>query len=264
MPSFLVIYKLYKSSWQRDQETAIASGLHRAKEAKMRAFHYLLDLEREGYVDGNLFHRIGDCYKDAEGCGRSYVKAIEYYQLGISLVYAPGYMALGNIWWHGFDHAHDSNKAILPLLEAENQGVKDDRILHTLINQLRYSSSPLSDEILGRFKNKGEMALHYCDVLIQRRSPKGYYLKGCIYWDGELVPKDSTKAVSIWEEVDRLGLADSTTYWSSTSLTHAYMYVRSPSLALSLFLSHFLSYLMIYMQIIPSLLRIYYLTNRVC
>lgn len=198
-------------------------GCDQIKADKFKTLSYLLDLEREGYTGGDLLHKIGDTYKDHNGYGRSC--ALEYYQRAIRFSYVPALLALSRFWMTGEDNfPPDRNMAVLALLEAERKGLQDDRILDELVCDLSFNNTPFSDEVLGNFQNKVEMILHYCDVLVQRKSPGGYHLKGFLYWIGDVVPKDQAKAVSIWEEADKLGLVGQNLYCSySSDLSYAYM-----------------------------------------
>lgn len=116
------------------------------------------------------------------------------------------------------DAADDAkDEVVLSILEAEAKGqlMKDDRVLHELINILNdemidYTPKP---HILGKFAHEKEMALHYCDVLIERKSPLGYIGKAEVYngSGSQWYEEDETRAITILEDAVRAGLADTDT-----------------------------------------------------
>lgn len=198
---------------------------HRVKPNHRKAFRYLLDLEREGYVDHWLFRKIGYCYSDYFSPTTNDQTSLRYYNKALSLGYVPVYSEC-----HGRISIFVLSKddVALTLLEAERKGLRDERNLIELIDCLcsRYYYNP-SDKVLGNFKDRYKMALYYCDVLIDRGSPKGYLQKGRIY-SGYYTNKlrDVQKAISVWEEADRAGLAEVTAYSDAkTGLVYVYMYV---------------------------------------
>lgn len=213
------------------------------KDAK-KALIYLIDLEREGCVDGSLFVMIGDYYRDGTGYDPIVSKALEYYHRAVDVGHDPAYLLLYDFWQDQDDNdTYDSDddnyydnkkiqddKALLVLLEAERKGAKHDGILNQVISRLyEMEEDTLSEECLGQFKTKGELLLHYSDLLIERQSPHGYFWKGHIYLYGmHGGNRDPYKAVSIWEEADKLGLASFMTYKQDwTGLIYVYMYVLS-------------------------------------
>lgn len=221
MPSFINIFNLY------------AFGCIGIMANKVKAFNCLLDLEREGYADGGLLHKIGHCYMHGDVCDRSSIKALAYFQRAATFAYAHAYLSMYELWaFDGVNFSCNKNKATLILLEAERKGLNDDRILNYLIYDLRHFNEAPSAKILGRFPDRYAMALHYCDVLILRKSSYGYSLKGDIYWSGDTeIPKDEAKAVSIWNEADRHGFADHHIYCginSGLSYAHRYTFSHSP------------------------------------
>lgn len=210
------------------------------KSAKAKAFLYLLDLEREGCIEGGLFYLIGHGiyrYEVPQAFDQNWRECYQqYYQKAMEADYVPAYLHMSST-----TSSNDPNKPLSILLEAEKEGLKDDRILIELVKYIRRHLRSLDKKLLGeKFENFYEMALYYSDILIQRRSPQGYYLKGLIYWDGDeadriprprgfilrefspvvdvlngfmnYVSRDREKAVSVWEEADRLGLANLATY----------------------------------------------------
>lgn len=183
-------------------------------DAKSR-LQYLLELESKGNTDACLFNAIGECYFEGRGCKTNIFEAFDYYLRAANLGYGPAYVSLHRLWAQGqesidirryFSQHYLFNK----LLKAEEKGVKDDRILDIVVSFL-VSKSPdfiPSEKALGDFKNKTEMALHYCDVLIKRHSPRGYYWKGMIYAYGmKDVPIDEEKALQLWDEAGVVGMA---------------------------------------------------------
>lgn len=164
-----------------------------------------------GSRDGLILHMIGEAYRNGRVCSTDYLKAMEYYHHAIDVGYVPAYVGKSELLWQGGNGiAVDRDKSLLLLVEAEEKavGVKDDLIIKEIFVRLSIHHD-FKPETLGRFRNKGEMSLHYCDILIERGSPSGYYFKGSLYAYGrDGLPEDEAKAVSIWEEADRVGLAD--------------------------------------------------------
>lgn len=207
-------------------------GCGEVKRDIKKVFTYLQDLERSGNGNACVLAEIGNCYHKGHGCVPDLSLAKYYYQRAIDLGYTPACSLYVDytVWLGGADLPGSMNTAVLKLLEAEKKGIaiKDDRILSRVINYLLMSHYTPSPEVLGTFKDKVEMLLYYCDVLINRGSPLGYQHKGDIYISPVLdVPEDKSKAVSIWEEADRLGLADNGIY---LKLAEAYSYVLSLAL----------------------------------
>lgn len=104
------------------------------------------------------------------------------------------------------------DEAAFTLLEAEEKGMMDDRILGTLVEYLRKYTT-YDKKLLGKFNSQLDMTLHYCDVLIQRGSWRGYNQKGLIYSDrfpGD--PSDKRKASEVYLEADSVGLATNPMY----------------------------------------------------
>lgn len=202
---------------------ACYSGYCRPRLASSQVVTYLSGLQHEGYVDGEL------CAIKAYYAVYDSEEAICNYKRAAELRYAPAYLSLADRWWYpGMGKDHHPDRAMFALLKAENDGLRDDRLLSRAIRFLcdkRYIPKP---GILGTFKNKVEMALYYCDVLIERGSPLGYYRKGLIYWKGLAgVPKDKYKAVTIWMTAHRHGLADINIYANpKASIMAAYRYVK--------------------------------------
>lgn len=193
-----------------------------------RQLNYWLGLEMEGVVDGYVLANIWELYR-VDG---DEPLAATYSQHTIDLEYAPIILRRYELLVADSTAPRPLANALVSLLDAEQKGLgtKDDRILDKLIEVLVSDSRNVADipRRFRKFQSKAEMILHYCDVLIQRRSPRGYYQKGQFYCRTEfyrlteLPDNQSIVAVSVWEEVGRLGLADYDTY---RQLYHAYMYV---------------------------------------
>lgn len=193
----------------------------------MKALKYLEDLDQNGRTSGIVLCILGDCYKEGMGCERDHTKAREYYQRAANMGYAPAYISIHALyWWYGRGGVSDDpDKAMMALLTAEDKGVKDDRILGKLLESMYDVNVSVSDHVLtrGKFHSKEEMALYYCDVLIQRGSPKGYSWKakilGEVTIDGQNGEAD---ALGVLIDADNAGLATFSVY---ISLASAYMYV---------------------------------------
>lgn len=198
------IYYLYKNGF-KDRIGYQVEG------EQDKAQIYLLDLEMEGYMDGSLLKGIGETYCDVGTISKNPSKGWEYSHRVLDMGYTPAYLA---IYKYGYYREYiDQEKTVLYLLGAEEKGVRDSRILEELIMRLSGRTYYIpSQKVLGKFQSRSEMALHYCDVLIQRRSPLGYYWKGWIYWLGYDLQRDVFKARTIWEEADKLGLAPESVY----------------------------------------------------
>lgn len=192
-----------------------------------KALTYLLDRERQGEFDGWGLNKIGYCYGYNCGCDEDPETSMSYFQRSIDMGYTPAYLALHTLLWGGrHDLPADKDAAMLILLEAEKKGIgmKDDRILEKLIARLRADGYQPSARVLGTFQNQSQMALHYCDLLIQRKSPTGYQLKGV---DARTFASrshdDKLGLISLLEEADRVGLATSQTY-SDLKAVYTYVY----------------------------------------
>lgn len=169
---------------------------------------------------------IGDGYQVGYQGKHDPSMAAKYYQRAIDAGSAIAYAKLAKLLWYKTpSDPADRQMGVLKILEAEEKGIalKDDRILSDLVEWLiRPRYVPIT-EVPAHFKDAEEMALHYCDLLIKRRSPLGYYHKGSLYWeDHPTMSKDKSKAVAIWEEADQAGLADAPTYFK---LAKAFLYV---------------------------------------
>lgn len=182
---------------------------------RRKAFIYLSDLEQSGIVDGFIFDGLGVCYIQGSGCKRDEHLAMMYYQRALDLSFPLGILVHSHSRWTGNAHvAPDRDICVQLALQAEEKGMRDDRILNMLLCRLRIRSYSPDSQVLGKFKNRKEMALHYCDVLIDRKSPRGYLRKADFYCHGYAdVPTDFYKALSLWEDADRLGLAHWDTYF---------------------------------------------------
>lgn len=193
----------------------------------MKGLHCLFDLEREGYVDGYLYEKIGHYYCDEHKCEKNSEKATEYYRRAIDLGYGPAYISMYAFRRATTPGRNSLDGLLIDLLEAEEKGLRDDRILLTVLDDFCMGDKYVpSEKILGNFKTRAEMALHYCEVLIKRQSPYGYYWKGLLYLYGQVVPRNESKAVEIWEEADKLGMAHNEIYHTFMGgLVYCYMYV---------------------------------------
>lgn len=60
------------------------------------------------------------------------------------------------------------DKSLLVLMEAVEEVIGDDRILDRFCTRLDQNDYTPSKEVLGKFKNKKEMGIYYCDLWIQR------------------------------------------------------------------------------------------------
>lgn len=199
-----------------------AAGARDVHKVHNYAYTYYCDLEREGYVDGGLFAGIAASYKRGGGYNQDNSMSTEYYERSASLGWTDAFLVLSRRAYSG--DAKTRDKALLLLLEAEEKGIRDDRILDALVDKLRYFKHTPCQEVLGRFKSKCKMMLHYCYVLIHRKSPKGYYHLGFIYSVGiDGIKPNKSKAVAVWKEADRVGLANTFIY--QYHLSQVYMYV---------------------------------------
>lgn len=72
-------------------------------------------------------------------------------------------------------------------------------ILERYSRLVGFSSTPIM---------RADIILTISSELIRMGSPKGYYWKGLIYWEGlDNIPRDQRKAMTIWEEADKVGMA---------------------------------------------------------
>lgn len=174
-----------------------------------------------GVISGQVLCLIGDCYKDKLGVYITTVKAAEYYRYAIKCnpLYAPPYIKL-----HGLlrEDTKGDDKSLQVLLEAEEKGVKDEIILSTLVKLLCDSDSRLSKKALGKYKTKANMAREYCNILIRRRSPKGYQLLLQMCYMGLVEGPNGKRGevrmtAAISEEADQQRLATFQTYYNGVA-----------------------------------------------
>lgn len=233
------------------------------------AQRYLLDLEVAGNVDGCLFVELGECYMEGVGRHRDQSTAVMYQQRAIDLEYPPASVKLSKRYWDGYRTVtNDEDKSIIAALKAEESGMarKDERILANLLWNLT-STRPYTPnaEILGAFKSKIEMILHFCDVLTQRGSSVGHTLKGFMYfWGDPGLQADEAKALSIWEEADTdsVGLASTAVYLLGFCHFYEYVINVTDNINISLYIIrcvslcnyHNLSYLITYCCLSISIL----------
>lgn len=191
-----------------------------------RGFHYLLDLEREGVTDGRLLVALGDCYGGGSQCDLNIHLGMTYFQRATEVGYVPAWLSQFRVVCDDIScMKYDLDEAVLKLLGAEEKGVgvKDDRILGyivAMLTDLKLQNRPIlrqlaylpSDQVLGKFENKIEMALHYCDALIQRKSSLGYSKKSDTYKCDRTDKLHPEIPVANWKEADHAGLADSYIY----------------------------------------------------
>lgn len=196
------------------------------------AFQYLLQCEADGLSDPAIFYRIAQCYLYGHGTSMDCSKARDYFELGAAKGSAQGYLGLKEMAINHSVEYPDYDLAVKILLAAEEQGVKDERILEAVIGILctpDYSPSP---EVLGQFQCANVMALYYSEVLIQRKSYLGYQRKGMILWHQM---NDEARGLSVFLDADRHGYATAYTYYHY--LAHAYLYVHLPVMDILLYAS---------------------------
>lgn len=169
-------------------------------------------------VDECIYHSIGRLYQEGkggfEGQGRKDM-SMPYYQLSAERGYVNAYVDMYKIYYDDLfaTYPDDQDKAVALLLEAEEKGIKDERIYALIVTSLLDKSYTPSPSILGNHASQGTMALYYADMLIQSGSQLGYIVKGDVYYQGVSgVPRDLGKAMEIWEEGHKLGLIDLKTY----------------------------------------------------
>lgn len=184
-----------------------------------KAFNYLLDLEREGLIDGGVLDKIGTCYKRGDGHAYDAYQAVNYYQRAINVGYSQAFLGLFSSF-----REYEIENRIAPVLEAWENGVGlvDDRVLLRMPNEhevgvflakTRITWCNPRRYIYNGSLNYHQLQLHYCDILIERKSHLGYRNLGeeILRGTGEMRTR-WTRAVSIWEEGDRVGLCDFPTY----------------------------------------------------
>lgn len=205
-----------------------------------KALEYLLKLEKEAEddkpIDASILIAIGSKYESGSGCERSTVKAMAYYKKAAALKDTEAYDRICQLWFKGWGTNRPNNEQrILTLVEAIKDGQlgrdgddDDDYLLVSLVNDISNNSifCVIPPHVYHPFKSQQEMILHYLAMLTQGKSYQGYHSAGTLYWNGcerHSVPKDQKKALEIWLEADKLGIADSITY--STRIVGCYMYV---------------------------------------
>lgn len=187
-----------------------------------RAYHYFIELEHQGYVDASLYDKLADHYNTLIYNPHAVDVAKEYYQRAVDMGYGQAYVSLY------YQYNSYSPKWKLPhqaasiLVEAEEKGLaaKDDRIICRLIEHLLSPYCKVCPTLFEKYqkKNPSELALYFCDLLIQRGEASGYKLKAFLYWRGiNDIPKDQAKAVSILEEADKANVASYGIYYKHDS-----------------------------------------------
>lgn len=236
------------------------SDMYIAFKEKVKGFHYLADLEREGYVDGLIYNKIGDMYWYGRGCPQDALKWNEYHRRAVDHGYVRAYQTLFASW----ERLGQLDRAEEVFIESEKYLMDETKIMTWHINRLCSQSYTPNIESLKGFTSPIVKALYYCDILIQRGSPSGYILKSSIYKEGKGgMAKDEGKAVRIREEADRRGLATHS-FYTSGGLIAAYKYVSyiiqslplSPSISLSLHIYSSI-YIYLYMYRLSYLVCIY-------
>lgn len=188
------------------------------------AFNYLIELEMSGNVSGCVLAELGKKYYHPVRYSFDPSTAIDYYQRAIDVGYAPVFSYTNPFTRY---RPGDEERIILSLLEADKKGMsmKDDRWLSLVIDHIRMTRRKPGVEVARTFATTCEMVVHYCDILISRGSSLGYYQKASLYRYGyESIAQDKAKAVSMWEEADRLGLANRDVY-IDLALSYKYVWV---------------------------------------
>lgn len=188
---------------------------------------YLLDLEQTGIVDSSVYVRIAHCY--------SYGSMI-YHQPLLAVMYLQRAMELGRpealtlmrseLENSGRETEKFSDMMSWFLLQEDHILMKNNSVVENTIGWILSEKKDYrpKGQILSKFKNKGEIAIYYSDILIQRGLSSGYSYKAKVYREGlGGVERDGAKAVSIWEEAHNAGLADFDIY--CRGLQRAYLYV---------------------------------------
>lgn len=178
----------------------------------------------QGNLDAWILHKIGESYGFGEGCRDNSSLALTYCQRAIDTGDTLAWVVLSRLLWLSKVGINfDKEKAVLWILEAETKGLgaKDDRILSEVFDRLTsdyFMFQSSKAQILGQFISLRELASQYYDTLIARRSPLGYYRKGRLNAMNTMgIPIDASKAIAVWEEADRVGLADCEIYSSLQS-----------------------------------------------
>lgn len=201
-------------------------GCDRIRGDPGKAYNYLLDLVMAGTVDGCVLIQIATCLMGSIGRPTDRLKATEYCQLAMDIGYTPSYLFMGDVNLNApFATPSADVTSMLQLLDGEKKGisVKDDRVLAVFLKWLLKQRRGPPKEVLGKFKDGREMASYYFDVLTSRGSPLGYYLQGYDCWRGMgFKSGGKPRALAIWEEADRAGLADHDIY---LHLIQSYLYV---------------------------------------
>lgn len=229
------IYDIVGSAWGHIGMHYCYVNSHRSPRGdKVKAFHYLLEMEREGFADGLVHANIGYSYSAPCEFKHDFIRAREYYQRAIDHGYHRVYVNLFDILWHRAAPRYyqifapsPQEEAMLTLIEADEKGigVDDDQLLSRLVQCLRDRYHRFSARSLGHFKDRGAMSLYYCDVLTRRRSPLDYYWKSLLYKYGHSgLPRNESKAVALWEDADQDDLATFEMYYYL--LIPAYKYVH--------------------------------------
>lgn len=204
---------------------------------------YLLDLEATGVVDGAVYTLLGDEYAMISETRDNWEKALQYYRTGELLKWYGAPIGVYKLYLRvpsDRGYVRHVDQAIMTLVNAEANGIGKVLIPVQLLEALSEECLDASNKILirrgsgsqagkgtsrgGAFKSKLDMALYYCDLLIEGKSWQGGYWKGKIYGEGRLgTPRNMKKAVEAWLTLDRLGIITSLACVSGLAETYLYV-----------------------------------------
>lgn len=198
-----------------------------------RGIQYLLDLIAEGYVDGHIIESMNELdrkgkYKEVveqacsgEGRGNKFREAKQYIKMyGHSSPRKRG---------SDSEKRDSCIKASGYLYKALELGKEDDKILEKIIHITEdFGNYKDANEALKRLCNNQfttwhDLALYYCDVLINRGSAQGYWYKAERI---KYFRSDTHGAMKIAKEAEEKGLATGELY-EFLGFTSEYVYYYS-------------------------------------
>lgn len=203
-----------------------------SKSSKAQA--YLLGLEQSGVVFPSLFESIGRCFM----MHVKYTAAQPYIHRAIELGSPNAYLLYCELQDKMNPNSDSSGQLPHLLSLIEERGLRDEVVVFSALSELTrcYGLTSLQKPIpLYHYASLIDMALTYANMLVSMESPRGYRLYGELYDCRAFeIPTDPMKAIEIWEEADRRGLA---TCLTLSRLITRYRYVPPAILSSYLFLT---------------------------
>lgn len=170
-----------------------------------------MKLDEQGKADPYMLCLLGEHYREEKDSE----KGIEYFTKSAEAGYAKAAVLLYDALRKDGKH-YDALESVYNLYK---NGLTDIRVLEKLTSLISVIFNNPHKEMYeeGRFKHQTDIAHHYVDLLVERKSPLGYHFKGrqhYAYYDVicQFGEENHVEALRVWEEVDELGYANFETY----------------------------------------------------